>query len=135
MRKFLAFMLLFTCFAFGQNQKKTEEYHYGQNGIEYIAKIKNGKTIIVSTYNSRPTIKDEVAKNLLNYYQAKNPVNGDTITIQSNEAIVIGTLNIKTKNELTSLEFHYQTVEWKTGLTEVYKNLNKMNTAIATSED
>ena len=128
-------MLLFTCFLFAQKQKKTEEYHYGKNGIEYIAKTKSGKTIIVSTFNSRPAIKDEVALNVLKYYQEKKPLNGDKITILTNGASVNGTLNIEIKNNLTSIEFHYQTVEWKTGLTEVYKNPNTINTAIATSED
>lgn len=136
MRKIIFILLLSSYCSFGQNAKKVEQYNYGKNGIEYIAKSKSGKTIIISTFNSRPTIKDEVAVNVFNYFREKAPQNGDKITILANEAIVKGTCYVKVKDNLTSVEFHYETVEWNTGLTEVYTNPNPTNsTSIANNDD
>ena len=117
-------MLLSTFSTFAQNSKKVEQYNYGKNGIEYIVKTKSGKTFIISTFNSRPTINDEVALNVYNYFSEKSPQDGEKITINANGAKVEGTFIIKLKGTLTSLEFHYETVEWENGLTEVYKNPN-----------
>ena len=136
MRKITFILLLATYCSFGQNTKKVEQYNYGKNGIEYIAKSKSGKTVIVSTFNSRPTIKDEVAEHVYNYFREKAPQNGDKITILASGAIVKGTCFIKVKENLTSVEFHYETVEWNTGLTEVYTNPNSaISTSIANNDD
>jgi len=116
--------------------KKGRTIQLWKNGIEYIAKSKSGKTIIVSTFNSRPTIKDEVAVNVFNYFREKAPQDGDKITILANGAVVKGTCYIKVKDKLTSVEFHYETVEWNNGLTEVYTNPNSTNTtSIANNDD
>ena len=136
MRKIILILLLSTYCTYAQSSKKVEQYNYGKNGIEYIAKSKSGKTIIVSTFNSRPTIKDEVAVNVFNYFREKAPQDGDKITILANDAVVKGTCYIKVKDKLTSVEFHYETVEWNTGLTEVYTNPNPTNTtSIANNDD
>ncbi|MEC4005437.1 hypothetical protein OX283_012275 [Flavobacterium sp. SUN052] len=124
MRKIIILMLLTTYCSFGQKSNKVEDYNYGKNGIEYIVKNKNGTTVIISTFNSRPTIKDEVAVNVYNYFKEKSPIDGEKITIIANDAVVEGTYKIKIKGTLTSVEFHYESVEWKSGLTEVYKNPN-----------
>lgn len=136
MRKIILISLLSSYCAFSQNAKKVEQYNYGKNGIEYIAKSKSGKTIIVSTFNSRPTIKDEVAVNVFNYFREKAPQDGDKITILASGAVVNGTCFIKVKDNLTSVEFHYETVEWNNGLTEVYTNPNPTSsTSIANNDD
>lgn len=134
--KRITLILLFTCFfAQSQNVKRTEEYNYGKNGIEYIAKSSTGKTIIISTFNSRPTIINEVAMNVFNYFREKAPKSGDKITLQLNDAIVNGTCEIKVKDNLTSVEFYYETVEWKNGLTEVYVNPEFNNNSALTNSD
>jgi hypothetical protein len=136
MRKIIFILLLSTYCTYAQSSKKVEQYNYGKNGIEYIAKSKSGKTIIVSTFNSRPTIKDEVAVNVFNYFREKSPQDGDKITILASGAVVKGTCYIKVKDKLTSVEFHYETVEWNTGLTEVYTNPNPTTTtSIANNDD
>lgn len=135
MRKIIFLILITTYFSFAQNVKKVEQYNYGKNGIEYIAKTKSGKTIIISTFNSRPTIKDEVAVNVFNYYRENDPKDGDKITIIANGAVVIGTCNIKIKGTLTSVEFHYESVAWNNGLTEVYKNPNTTLPSTSTVAD
>jgi hypothetical protein len=128
---------LTTYCTFAQSSKKVEQYNYGKNGIEYIAKSKSGKTIIVSTFNSRPTIKDEVAVNVFNYFRKKAPQDGEKITILANGAVVKGTYHVKVKDNLTSVEFHYETIEWNTGIKEVYTNPNPTisSTSIANSDD
>lgn len=136
MRKIIFILLLSTYCTYAQSSKKVEQYNYGKNGIEYIAKSKSGKTIIVSTFNSRPTIKDEVAVNVFNYFREKAPQDGDKITILASGAVVNGTCYIKVKDNLTSVEFHYETVEWNNGLTEVYTNPNPTTTtSIANNDD
>jgi len=120
MKKALFILLLCSYSVFSQN--KVEQYNYGKNGIEYIAKSKNGKTIIISTFNSRPAIKDEVAENVYKYFKENTIINGQKITILANNAKVEGTIFIQTKEQLTSVEFYYATVEWNTGITEVYHN-------------
>ena len=134
MRKIILILLLSTYCTYAQSSKKVEPYNYGKNGIEYIAKSKSGKTIIVSTFNSRPTIKDEVAVNVFNYFREKAPHDGDKLTILASGAVVKGTCYIKVKDKLTSVEFHYETVEWNTGLTEVYINPIS-TTSIANNDD
>lgn len=120
--KFYCFLLtLSCCFAFAQGPKLIEEYSYGINGIEFFENSSSGKTVIVSSFNARPTIKKEVAKKILNYFKEINPKNNDVVQIIADDAIVNGVLYIKTTGNLTSLEFHYQTVDWNSGLTEVYK--------------
>ena len=121
--------------SFAQNTKRVEHYNYGKNGIDYIAKSNTGKTVVISTYNSRPTIKDEVALNVFNYFREKEPKDGDKITIFANGAVVKGTCNIKVKNNQTSVEFHYETVEWNDGLTEVYTSPKFNSTSIANNDD
>jgi hypothetical protein len=136
MRKIIFILLVSTYCINAQNTKRVEQYNYGKNGIEYIAKSNNGKTIIISTFNSRPTIKDEVAVNVFNYFREKNTLDGDKITIQVNEATVKGTCNIRKKDNITSVEFHYETVDWKNGLTEIYVSPNSLNSSsIANNDD
>ena len=120
--RFCFFLLLFSFyFSFSQCPKVVEEYSYGINGIEFFENSGTGKTFIVSSFNSKPTIKKEVAKKILNYFREINPKNNEVVQIIADDAIVNGVLYIKTTGNLTSLEFHYQSVNWKSGLIEVYK--------------
>lgn len=129
------FMLVTSFCSFAQNTKKVERYSFGKNGIEYITKSDLGTTI-VSTFNAKEIIKDEVAINVYNYYKAKTPKNGEKISIIAKDAVVIGTCFIIKNGSLTSLEFHYEKVEWKNGLTEIYskKNTATASTALAHSD-
>lgn len=136
MRKLVLIILISALHSFAQKGKTIQFYNYGKNGIEYIVKNNNGTTVIVSTFNSRPTIKDEVAVNVYNYFTEKAPKNGDTIIISTNNAVVKGNCYVRIKGTLTSVEFHYETVEWKTGLTEIYNNPNLENpSSIAVNDD
>lgn len=121
MRKlFMLALLLVGCFAFAQESKKISTYNYGYNGMEYVVMGKN-ETTIVSTFNSKHQIKDEVAAKV--YYEIKdnNFTTGDTIIINANNAKVTGKCYINKRGKLTSINFYYEKVEWDNGLTEIYK--------------
>ena len=123
------------CSSFAQKHKKVVAYNYGKNGIEYIAKSKSGKTFVVSTFNSRPLIKDEVAAKVFDYFREKLPKDGDKITIITKKALVKGTCHFKVKEDLTSIEFYYETVEWKSGVTEAYTKPATTTISIADNDD
>lgn len=85
--------------------------------------VKNNKeTIIVSTFNSKKAIKDEIALKIYDMYTKKLFVNGDLLTISGNEAKVIGKVSIRKKGNLVLLDFYYDEIQWKTGLVEAYED-------------
>ena len=88
--------------------------------MELIVKYKS-ETFIVSTYNSKKVIKDEVAQKVYDYFKSNTIKTGDTINIIANDACVTGKCFITKKGNLTSINFYYETIKWNNGLTEVYK--------------
>ncbi len=121
MRKlFVLAVLLVVSFAFAQENKKISTYNYGYNGMEYVVMGTN-ETTIVSTFNSKHQIKDEVAAKVYYEIQDNNFKTGDTIIINADDAKVTGKCYINKRGKLTSINFYYEKVEWKDGLTEIYK--------------
>ena len=121
MRKlFMLAVLLVGSFAFAQESKKISTYNYGYNGMEYVVITKN-ETTIVSTFNSKHQIKDEIAANVYNQVKEGNFTTGDTIVIVGNNAKVTGKCYISKKGKLRAVNFYYEKVEWNDGLTEIYK--------------
>ena len=128
MRKLIFFILL-TAFQFVSAQESnflkphTTTYKYGYNGMEYIVTSKK-ETVIVSTYNSKFDIKDEIAQKVYNYYK-DNKDNclrvEDTLTIDGKNAKVTGKYHVTKKGKLIAVEFYYEKIEWNNGLTELYK--------------
>jgi hypothetical protein len=109
-------------FAQENNSNKVSTYNYGYNGMEYVV-ITTNETTIVSTFNSKYQIKDEIAANVYDHMKKGNFATGDTITILGNNAKVTGKCIIQKKGRLTSLNFYYEKVEWDNGLTEFYKKV------------
>jgi hypothetical protein len=100
---------------------KKEFYKNGQNGIELISQSKSG-TVIISTYNAKMTIKDEIAQNFYQRY-LKNEVKTDSIiVIVGKTAKVTGKCKILKKAKLTSVNFYYEKIEWSSGLVEQHVN-------------
>lgn len=114
------FFLLFSSQLSISQSKKVEFYKNGQNGIEIISKSKKGITIIISTYNAKLSIKNEVAQKFLEYYNKNNNISDSIIKLKIKDAIVIGKCKLSRKNKLTNAGFYYQRVEWKNGLIEEY---------------
>ncbi len=106
--------------SFAQASKK-EFYKNGQNGIELISQSKSG-TVIISTYNAKMSIKDEIAQNFYQRY-LKNEIETDSIIIiVGKTAKVTGKCKIVKKAKLTSVNFYYEKVEWASGLVEEHIN-------------
>lgn len=116
-------------------ERKFETYNYGHNSIELISKSKKG-TILVSTYNAKMSIRKEIAEKIFALYNENKLETDKTITIAGNEADVIGNCVIQKKGTLISIEFFYEKVNWKTGLTELYVNPKTpiTSTSLAESE-
>ena len=103
--------------------KKIEYYQNGQNGIELISKSKMGLTVIVSTYNAKLSLKNEVAKLFYEYYQKNNNIADSILKLKTKDALVIGKCKITKKAKVTNIDFYYQRVEWLSGLIEEHKKL------------
>ena len=121
MKKVLIGLLIATCFAFSKGDTKVQTYNYGQNGMELVARSKKG-VIIVSTFNSKMTIRQDIARKLYDLYLANKLQSNKKITVDGVQADVTGKCVIRKKNTLTAVDFYYEVVDWKSGLKEVYKN-------------
>lgn len=121
MKRVLFGLLVVTCFAFSKADTKIETYNHGQNGMELVARSKKG-VIIVSTFNSKMTIRQDIAKKLYDLYLENKLQNNKKITVNGTEADVTGKCIIRKKNSLTAVDFYYEVVDWNSGLKEIYKN-------------
>ncbi|MGV3697189.1 hypothetical protein [Flavobacterium sp.] len=119
MKKVLFSLLIVTCFAFSKGEPRVETYNYGQNGMELVARSNKG-VIIVSTYNSKMTIRQDIARKLYDLYLANKLQNNKKITVEGSQADVTGKCIIRKKNSLTAVDFYYEVVDWDSGLKEVY---------------
>ena len=121
MKKVLFGLLIVTCFAFSKGDSKVATYNYGQNGMELVARSKKG-VIIVSTFNSKMTIRQDIARKIYDLYLENKLQSNKKITVEGSEADVTGKCIIRKKNSLTAVDFYYEVVEWDSGLKEIYKN-------------
>lgn len=121
MNKVIFTFLLVTNFVFSQQKNRIETYHYGQSGMELIAKSKK-ETVIISTHNAKMNIRQEIARKVYDLYAENKLINNTVIIIPGNHANVKGKCVIRKKDNLIAVDFYYETVEWENGLTEVYSN-------------
>lgn len=124
MKKVLVGLLIVTCFAFSKGEPKIETYNFGQDGMELVARSKKG-VVIVSTFNSKMTIRQEIARKIYDLYVANKLQTNKKITVEGSEADVTGKCVIRKKNTLTAVDFYYEVVQWDSGLKEIYKGENK----------
>ena len=122
MNKVIIALLLLSNIVFSQQKSRVETYNYGQSGMELIAKSKKGM-VIVSTHNAKMTIREEIARKIYDLYADNKLVDNQKIIIAGNCVNVTGKCVIRKKNNLISVDFYYETVEWENGLTEIYLNL------------
>lgn len=114
-----------TCFAFSDNEEpKVTTYSYGHNGMEYVARNKNG-TVIISTFNSKMTIRQEIAYKIYDMYLDKKLENETKVTVYGDEADVTGRCVIRKKDNLTAVDFYYESVSWCSGQKEIFKKNSK----------
>lgn len=128
MIKLVVFTCLVTTVLLAQEENKIVTYNYGKNGLELIDKHDDGSTILVSTYNSRPVITDEIALQVLAYFEDKHPISGSKIKIEAATAVVDGTIKITYKDKLIAIDFYYESINWfKKRITEVYVDPQSIN--------
>ena len=127
MKKLILFSLLISFTGFSQIKNKISTYKFGQNGTELVAKTKN-ETIIISTFNSKMTIRRDIADKLFQLYRENRLETNKEFLVVGEIANVIGKCIIRKKDNLTVVDFYYETVLWDDGLTEVYdgKELNSL---------
>ncbi len=127
MKKLILFSLLISFTGFSQIKNKISTYKFGQNGMELVAKTKN-ETIIISTFNSKMTIRRDIADKLFQLYRENKLETNKEFLVVGEIANVIGKCIIRKKDNLTVVDFYYETVLWDDGLTEVYdgKELNSL---------
>jgi hypothetical protein len=121
MKKVLFGLLIVSCFSFSKGEPKVVTYSYGQNGMELVARSCNS-LVIISTFNSKMTIRQEIARKIYDLHVANKLQNNKKITVDGFEADVTGKCVIRKKNNLTAIDFYYEIVEWDSGLKEIYKN-------------
>jgi hypothetical protein len=124
MKKVLISLLVMSCFAFNEGDSKVQTYSYGHNGMEFVAREGKGM-IIVSTYNSKMTIRQDIAYKIYQLYANDKLIAGPKTTICGEEADVTGKCIVRKRDNLISLDFYYELVEWKSGLKEIYKKKTK----------
>jgi hypothetical protein len=120
MKKILFCLLIISQFSFSQENKKVETYNFGHNGMEFVARSSKG-TVIISTFNSKMTIREDIASIVYDLYMANKLETDKTVTINGCEANVTGKCIIRKKDKLTVVDFYYEIIEWNSGLTEIYK--------------
>ena len=119
MKKLILFSLLISFTGFSQIKNKISTYKFGQNGMELVAKTKN-ETIIISTFNSKMTIRRDIADKLFQLYRENKLETNKEFLVVGEIANVIVKCIIRKKDNLTVVDFYYETVLWDDGLTEVY---------------
>ena len=124
MKKVFFGLLVMSCFAFNEGDTKVQTYSYGHNGMEFVARAGQGM-IIVSTYNSKMSIRQDIAYKIYQLYANDRLTTGDKTTICGDEADVTGRCVVRKKDNLISVDFYYELVEWKSGLKEMYKKKTK----------
>ena len=67
MKKIFFSFFIMSCFAFNEGDPKIQIYNYGHNGMEFVAREGKGM-IIVSTYNSKMTIRQDIAYKIYQLY-------------------------------------------------------------------
>lgn len=128
MKNLLLLVIFTTHLSFAQDKVST--YKFGQNGMELIARSPSG-TVIISTFNAKMTIRQDIARKIYDLYK-DHKISGNTrLTVYGKEAKVMGKCYIKTKNNLTSVEFYYEKVNWNNGLVEVYENIKTSHEVVA----
>ena len=87
--------------------KKITTYKYGHNGMELIV-TSTKETIIISTFNSKLELKEDIAKKVYNYYKSNNDSTGYPIPPAKNNSSNFNIVYILLHRGVSvNLLFHY----------------------------
>lgn len=104
-------------YAYCQTKSSPIKYKYGENGIELIAKD-NFETIVVSTFKSKLSIKDEIAEKIYAFYKQNKNKKKAILSIDGSKAKITGIYTVKKNGKLVAVDFKYEKIEWENGLVE-----------------
>jgi len=120
MKKLIIFLLLVTQFALSQESQKVATYGFGHDGMELVAHSKKG-TVIISTFNSKMDLREDIAHKVYAMYLDNKITTDKTVTVSGITATVTGKCIVRKKKNLTVVDFYYESIQWCSGLMEVYK--------------
>ncbi len=103
MKILLAVLLLVSALSFSQKDKILT-YENGHNGMELIVTSKT-ETLIFSTFNSKPEIKEDIVQKLYALYLENKLLDNQNIEITGKDASVSGLCKIIKKNKLVASIF------------------------------
>lgn len=119
MKKIIVLIVILSAqLVLSQTKITTTKYKHGYNGIDFVVKNNEG-TVVVSTYNAKIAIKDEIAEKIYSLYNEKKNSCDKEITLVTKDAVVKGKYKIERKNKLVALNFIYERIEWNSGLVEI----------------
>ena len=128
MKNYIVLLLIFSFqIYFAQVNKslvgKVISYKHGHNGMELVITSQK-ETIIISTFNSKLELKEDIAQKIYTYYknnkENKNLSKGYIVSVDGIDAKVTGKCLVTKKGKLIAVEFYYQKIEWNSGITEFY---------------
>lgn len=120
MLKILTLVLLTSQALFSQENQSISTYKNGHNGMELIIASKK-YTVVVSTFNSKVAIKEDIAQKVYDLYKENKFKTGEIICINGSDAKVTGTCFVCKNGDLISVNFYYNKIEWNTGLIEIHE--------------
>ncbi len=120
MKKFIILLLFAAQLVSSQEKQIVSTYHFGHNGMEFIAQSKKGM-VIISTFNSKMGIREDIASKVYAMYLEDKIETNKKITINGNQADVTGKCFIRKRDDLVVVDFYYETIEWCSGIKEIYK--------------
>ena len=119
MKKFIILLLFAAQLVSSQEKQIVSTYHFGHNGMEFIAQSKKG--MVISTFNSKMGIREDIASKVYAMYLEDKIETNKKITINGNQADVTGKCFIRKRDDLVVVDFYYETIEWCSGIKEIYK--------------
>ena len=120
MRKFIVILLFAAQLVSSQERQIVSTYHFGHNGMEFIAQSKKGM-VIVSTFNSKMGIREDIASKVYAMYLDNKIESNKKITVNGDHADVTGKCVIRKRDGLVVVDFYYEIIEWCSGIKEIYK--------------
>jgi hypothetical protein len=67
------------------------------------------------------TIRRDIANKIYDLFLNNKLETNKQVTVSGTDANVTGKCFIRKKNNLTVVDFYYETVDWNSGLREIYK--------------
>lgn len=129
MMKFILCAVFAVQFSYSQEINSIQTYANGHNGMELVSRTKD-KTIIISTFNAKLEIRENIARLLHGLYMENKLISNSMLSIIGEQAAVTGKCIITVKESLVTVDFYYEKVYWNDGLIEIFNGIGDAFTAV-----